>query len=198
MKTTRLLLPLALLMLASCCCIKPPDDNGNISNWTAPCSENQNELAENLPKDVLRIQQDELVKRQKRLIEAGQHFVESRVHYRAQNFEDCAHKLIACELALRSVSLSDPCVVEHRDVVEYELAKTYEAWADQLVRQADRSAKVGLYDQAIDKYRKAMNRNPSSSRSYEQRINDTQRLQQRDQFRRETSPRMLLGTARRY
>jgi tetratricopeptide (TPR) repeat protein len=194
----RLLLPLALLMLASCCCVKPPDDHGNISSWSAPCTENQSEVAENLSEDVLRIQQDEMVKRQKRLIEAGHHFIESRGYYRAQKFEDCVHKLIACELALRGVSLSDPCVVERREIVEYELAQTYEAWADQLVRQADRSAKIGLYDQAIDKYRKAIDRNPNGTRSYQQRINDTQRLQRRDQFRRDTSPQMLLGTSSRY
>ena len=193
-----LLIPLALLMLASCCCVKPPDDDGNISNWTAPCTDSQSEVAQDLPKDVLGIQQDEIVKRQKRLIEAGHYFIESRAHYRAKNFEDCAHKLIACELALRSVSLSDPCVVERRKIIEYEIARTYEAWADQLVRQADRSAKVGLYDQAIDKYRKAMDHNPNGTRSYQQRINDTQRLQHRDQFRRDTSPQMLLGASSRY
>jgi tetratricopeptide (TPR) repeat protein len=193
---TRLLLPLALLMLASCCCVKPPDDDGNISNWTAPCSDVSDEVARNLPEDVLRIQQDEMVKRQKKLYEAGQHFIESRTHYRAGSFEECAHQLVACELALRSVSLTDPCVLERRAIVEHELARTYEAWADHLVRQADQSAKVGLYDQAIDKYRKAQERNPE--RNLQPRINDTQRQRQRMQFRHDTSPAVLLGTASRY
>lgn len=191
-----LLFSLALLVLAGCCCVKPPDDDGNISSWLSPCTETEAEIAESLPEDVKRIQQDEIVKRQKKLLQAGEHFIASRVHYRERNFEDCVHKLIACELALRAVSLTDPCVVERRTRVEYELALTYEAWADQLVREADRSAKIGLYDLAIDKYRKAQERNPN--RNLNQRINDTKRMQQRDQFRHDTSPRVLLGTSSRY
>jgi Ca-activated chloride channel family protein len=156
-------------------------------------SSDQSDLPDSTParppaRSASDIMADQVVKRKKLNLEAEELSIEGRELYLHGDYEDGASKLIAAQLKLDAVSRTDPLVVERKAKTELLLAALYEEWAETIARDAARLAREEQFDDAVDKYRKAMNKNPQRTDEINKKIKDLNKARRFAEFRQATAP----------
>ena len=97
--------------------------------------------------------------KQKLYLEAKSQYELGKAAYAEANFADARDKFLAAEQILDEVSLVKPEVRELKDEVNLLLQKTFIAYADQLINEAERIRKISKFNDAKDLLAKALSHN---------------------------------------
>jgi Flp pilus assembly secretin CpaC/tetratricopeptide (TPR) repeat protein len=134
---------------------------------------------------------DEEVRRRERELQAEQLFVEGRESYIEANYEDATSKFIAADVKLQEVSRTDPEVAAKRELISRLLAIAYLEWADKVAKEAEQFRRVEEYDDAIDKYQKVIELDPSRRATVQARVRALQKEKKKAEFARAVSPAVV-------
>lgn len=110
-------------------------------------------------KSVDEIKQTVQVERTRLYHEAKSQYELGKAAYIEQNYADAVDKFVAADITLKLVSRSNAEILELQEEVKLLLQKSYIAYADQLIEEADKIRKISKFADAKDLLDKALQLN---------------------------------------
>ena len=154
--------------------------------------EPQQRKAKNVSNEVLslgEIQENEIVRRREKELEADQLYVEGRKAFVENDFEIAVRKFISAQIKLGEASRSEPRILEKQKLLDKVLAYTYEEWAEKISNDAKVLVELDKFEEAIEKYQKVIEKDPERKKEITKKIQNLQTSIKFAEFKDKTSPK---------
>lgn len=150
-----------------------------------PAEDSDSQAAAEVP--PAKIDDNEAVRRKEKELEAEQLYVEGRKSLIEGDFDNAVRKFISAQVKLTEVSRSQPEIVRKQELLNQLLASTYEAWANKISKEAESLAQLDKFEEAIEKFQKVIEKDPSRRAEINKRIQELQRAIKQAEFQEKTS-----------
>ena len=135
------------------------------------------------------IQDNEVVRRREKELEADQLYIEGRKAFIEGDYENAVRKFISSQIKLNEASRSEPRVLEKNKLLDKVLAYTYEEWADRISEEAKVLVELDKFEEAIEKFQKVIEKDPERKDEIGKKIEHLQRSVKFAEFKDKTSPK---------
>ena len=135
------------------------------------------------------IQENEIVRRREKELEADQLYNEGRKAFINGDYEAAVRKFISAQIKLNESSRSEPRILKKQSLLDKVLAYTYEEWAERISDEAKALVELDKFEEAIEKYQKVIEKDPKKKDEINKKIQHLQRSIKFAEFKDKTSPK---------
>lgn len=141
--------------------------------------------------DLGKIGINEIVRRREKELEAEVLYSEGRKAFVDGDYETAVKNFISAQIKLNDTSRSEERIIKKQDMLNQLLAYTYEEWGARLARDAQALVELDKYEEAIEKFQKVMEKDPSRKPEMLKNIQNLQRAIKFAEFKEKTSPKYV-------
>ncbi len=141
--------------------------------------------------DPSQIDKNEVVRRREKELAGEQLYTEGRKAFIDGDYESAVRKFITAQIKFNEVSRSEPRILKKQELVDQLLAYTYEEWGSRLAREAQRLSELDKFEEAVEKFQKVIEKDPSRKQEVDKKVQNLQRAIKQAEFREKTSPRYV-------